>query len=163
MGLFSSPTDQLELSQIGPVFKEFCYLLDKEEASRYEADKSFLIYGKVILSRLSKGDFITALDLKVIEAGLIKLQLDVCKALIASLEPKLTLLAQKKYKTPKITDAIREIEHRYKADDQGSIAHVRSTFEALRSSNLASYHKPSKDPQKIHLLNALGILLTTLI
>ena len=157
MALFSSPHDRIDLSNYADLFRNFCQTLDPEESTKYGAGKSFLIYARVILCRISKGDFRSRITDEAVQQALSKLHLDLCKAFLATVIPKLCLLEQKKYQTHKVKEAIHEFEHQYQKDPK-AIPLVKKTMELLIESNLANYHKPAKDPMKINLLNALGTL-----
>jgi hypothetical protein len=136
-------------------FENFCTQLSSEQASKYEKGKAFIVYGKILLTKMVRGDLETLATSKEAEDAVKELHLQICKGIIADILPNVDRLSQKKYKNQHVNNAIHQFEHRFNPDQAGSIEMLKKSLEALLSSDLGSYYKPSKDPLKVHLLNSL--------
>jgi hypothetical protein len=162
MALSCLKMSSLSNPEIENSFENFCIKLSSEQTSKYEKGKAFIVYGKILLTKMARGDLEAYATSKDAEEALTRLHLQICKSLILGILSNIDRLSQKKYKNQHVNNAIHQFEHRFNPDQPGNVEMLKKSLEALLSSDLGSYYKPSKDPLKINLLNSLECVMSTI-
>ena len=142
--------------------KEFCICIDIQQAYKSHADTSILSLSEALLKKIISNSYSAPEDLERVKRGLIKLHLDLSKAIIIKIMAKSAVLTQNKHYAHNVCEAIKQFEPRFNPGMPNPHSIVLHAVEHLLKTDLDCYFKPSKDPMKIHLLNALKTLYISL-